>query len=45
MAARIVILLSGSEALLPIVDLGGFGVMLGFVLYGVATLRARVLPL
>ena len=42
--ARIVILFSGSQALLPIVDIGGFGVMLGFVLYGVATLWARVLP-
>jgi hypothetical protein len=47
--ARIVILVSGSEAILPIVEkgaqLGGFGVMLGFVFYCVATLRARVLPL
>jgi hypothetical protein len=46
---RIVIFISGSEDHLPIVDLGGFaasmGVLLGFVFYGVATLRARVLPL
>ena len=43
--ARIVILVSGSEALFPIVAVGGIGLMLGFALYGVATLRARVLPL
>ena len=43
--ARIVILVTGSEVLLPIVDLAGPGVLLGLVLYGVATLLARVLPL
>jgi hypothetical protein len=43
--ARIVILVSGSDALLPIVDLAGPGVLLGLVLCGVATLLARVLPL
>jgi hypothetical protein len=43
--ARIVILVSGSDALLPIVDLAGPGVVLGLVLCGVATLLARVLPL
>jgi len=43
--ARIVILVSGSDALLPIVDLAGPGVMLGLLLCGVATLLAQVLPL
>ena len=43
--ARIVIFVSGSDALLPIVDLAGPGVALGLVLYGVATLLARVLPI
>src|SRR5829696_3835775 len=43
--ARIVILVTGSKALLPIIDLAGPGVLLGLVLCGVATLLARVLPL
>ena len=43
--ARIVILVSGSNAFLPIVDLAGPVVLLGLVLTGVATLLARVLPL
>ncbi len=43
--ARIVILVRGSDALLAVVDLAGPGVLLGLVLYGVATLLARVLPL
>ncbi len=42
---RIVIWLSGSEALYRLVDIGSLGVMVGLVLYGVATLLARVLPL
>jgi hypothetical protein len=42
--ARLVITLSGSESFYWILDIGTVGVLLGFVLYGVATLRARVLP-
>lgn len=42
---RIVIWLSGSESLYRLVDIGSLGVMVGLVLYGVATLLARVLPL
>jgi hypothetical protein len=42
---RIVILLSGSETLYWLLDIGDLGLVLGFVLYGVATLQARVLPL
>lgn len=42
---RVVIFLSGSEALFWLVDIGSYGVLLGFLLYGAATLQARVLPL
>jgi hypothetical protein len=39
-----VTLISGSTALEFLDFLGLLGVMVGFVLYGVATLQARVLP-
>ena len=41
---RVVLALSGSETYW-ILDVGSLGVLVGFVLYGVATLQARVLPL
>lgn len=40
----LVVLLTGSEALIGLLPLGGLGVLVGFILYGVATLQARVLP-
>ncbi len=40
----LVVLLAGSEALVWLLPLGSLGVLVGFVLYGVATLQARVLP-
>ncbi len=40
---RIVLALSGSETYW-ILDIGSLGALIGFVLYGVATLQARVLP-
>ncbi len=40
----LVLLLSGSMALLWLVPVATLAVLIGFVLYGVATLRARVLP-
>jgi hypothetical protein len=43
--ARVVLTLSGSQSFYWILDIGTLGVLLGFVLYGAATLRARVLPL
>ena len=43
--ARIVMLVSGSDALVWITDLALPSLMLGMVIYGVATLLARVLPL
>ena len=43
--ARIVMLVSGSDALVWISDLALPALMLGMVIYGVATLLARVLPL
>jgi hypothetical protein len=43
--ARIVMLVSGSDGLVWITDLALPGLMLGMMLYSVATLLARVLPL
>ena len=43
--ARVVMLVSGSDALVWITDLALPALMLGMVIYGVATLLARVLPL
>jgi hypothetical protein len=40
----LVLLLSGSTALLWLVSVGTLGVLVGFVLYGAATLQAKVLP-
>ncbi len=40
----LVVFLAGSEALGWLIGLGSLGVLVGFVLYGAATLQARVLP-
>ena len=40
----LVVLLSGSAALEWLIPIGSLAVLIGFVLYGVATLQARVLP-
>jgi hypothetical protein len=40
----LVVLLAGSEALVWLLSIGSLGVLVGFALYGAATLQARVLP-
>ena len=40
----LVVLLAGSEALVWLLSIGPLGVLVGFALYGAATLQARVLP-
>ena len=40
----LVVLLAGSEALVWLLSIGALGVLVGFALYGAATLQARVLP-
>ena len=44
MALSLVVLLAGSEALEWLAALGSFGLLIGFVLYGAASLQAKVLP-
>jgi hypothetical protein len=44
-ALGLLLLLAGSEALgEPLIGLGGLGILVGLILYGAATLQARVLP-
>ncbi len=44
MAVSLGVLLAGSEALEWLAALGSFGLLIGFVLYGAASLQAKVLP-
>jgi hypothetical protein len=44
-ALGLLLVLAGSETLGgPLIGLGGWGILVGLVLYGAATLQARVLP-
>jgi len=44
-ALGLLLLLAGSETLgEPLIGLGGLGILVGLILYGAATLQARVLP-
>jgi hypothetical protein len=40
----LILLLAGSEALVRLLSIGSLGVLVGFALYGAATLQRRVLP-
>jgi hypothetical protein len=40
----LVLLLAGSDALVWLLSIGSLGVLVGFALYGAATLQRRVLP-